>query len=561
MKFTLKGFFSVLMLIVAVGSVVSINADSGCCGSTTGSCGTSQGDCGCTDLCDQSCAPLTNSCNVYGKNFYLPRSQGSNLARQMIGIQDKIHKFGNECFYGVGTVAFEYQRTFISGSSNSNNRGNLGSWFSSTGNARMSYGMNDTSGSNTNGFDLNALNWGYTGSGEIYFCPTKDDFIIDLNLYLGLDELFCGLWAQLDITIVRTKFNIGVVEKVEGAPSSVLPTNLFNDNATDGALLKVYDTFKEALRGDKAVGDLPILNSGKICGSRDDTSVANIRVNLGYDWMRRECWHFATSLLFVAPVGTKPCGEYLFEPLVGNAARFEIGGEVNFGYELWNNCDATQTVSLFIDGYVDTVVARRNRRILGLLPEDATAAQRTWSQYLLLKVYDSSDNVTGLERAANITTGDLRVAASVEGAVALLLQWNCNCLMAGIGYEAWGRSCEKAKSRCFDITSNKYALQGVTDEYSAAGVTLDTNAPASTISTPGASTAQSDGNYLTSDSLDVCPALHTNANSNKVFAFAGYNWCECDWQPFILVGGEAEFGSQNRAVSQWGVIGKGGISF
>ena len=279
--------------------------------------------------------------------------------------------------------------------------------------------------------------------------------------------------------------------------------------------------------------------------------------------MRRECWHFATGLLFVFPVGTKPCGEYLFEPIVGNADRFEVGGTLNFAYELWENCDASHTVTMFIDGYINSLIAGRNRRILGLIPSGTTAGSQpaAWSQYLLLKKYNSSDNVTGLERAANITTGDLKVGASVEGAAAILFQWNCNCMMAGLGYEAWGRTCEKAKARCFDITANTYALQGVTTLYSSAATTNDANAPASIISTPSSSTTQADANYLSNDSLDICPALHTTANSNKVFGFVGYNWNECDWQPFILVGGEAEFGSSNRAFSQWGVIGKGGISF
>jgi hypothetical protein len=562
MKFTLKGFFSVLMLIASLGTVVSIKADS-CCGSSSG-CSTTS-DCACAEICDSKCTPLTNGCNVYGKTFYMGRSQGSNLARQMIGVEEKIHRFGNECFYGVGTLAIEYQRTMSNNSGNRDSR-NLGAWFSSTGNTTMSYGVGavgDGVGTNFNA-DLNALNWGYNGTGTIQFCPRKDDIIFDLNLYLGLDELFCGLWARFDIPIVRTKFNIGVIDKpATGGESAALIADLYG---TTTAIDPVYNTFKAALLGDKEVGLLPKLNNAKICGAKDDTSVANIRLTLGYDWMRRECWHFATGLLFVLPVGTKPCGEFLFEPMVGNANRFEVGGTVNFAYELWENCDASHTVTMFVDGYVNTVVARRNRRILGLVPTGTAAGSQpaAWSQYLLLKKYNSSNQTTGLERAANITTGDIKVGASVEGAAAVLFQWNCNCLMAGVGYEAWGRTCEKAKARCFEIAANTYQLQGVSvytgaDAAGAADAANNQNAPTSTIKTPGA--LADSGTYLSSDDLDYCPALHTNANSNKVFGFVGYNWNECDWQPFILVGAEAEFGSNNRAFSQWGVIGKGGISF
>src|SRR3990167_9014824 len=314
MKFTLRGFFSVLMLIASLGSVVSIKADgSTCCGTTSVSCG-GTGDCACTALCTQCCAPLTNGCNVYGKSFYFGRSQGSNLARQMMGVEEKIHRFGNECFYGVGTIAVEYQQTFSnsSGTNNSNSR-NLGLWFSPVGNTTIRYGVNTTAVADpvanpSADFDINALNWGYTGSGTIQFCPRKSDIIFDLNLYLGLDELFCGMWLRFDVPVARTKFNIGLIDKPSGTASSVLPSNLYGATTTP-----VYTTFASALLGDEKVGDLPALKYAKICGAKEDTSLANLRLTLGYDWFRRECWHFASAWLFVLTIGTRPTGEYVFE--------------------------------------------------------------------------------------------------------------------------------------------------------------------------------------------------------------------------------------------------------
>jgi len=46
-----------------------------------------------------------------------------------------------------------------------------------------------------------------------------------------------------------------------------------------------------------------------------------------------------------------------------------------------------------------------------------------------------------------------------------------------------------------------------------------------------------------------------------VFGFFGYNWKDCEWAPFALLEGEVEFGHENRAADQWGVMFKGGISF
>src|SRR3990167_1122374 len=511
--------------------------------------------CACIQLCDEPCTVLSKSGQIYGKNVYVPRSQSSNLARQLMGVEEKIHKFGNECFYGVGTVAVEYQQMF-----NGSDR-NISKWFSSTGNATMSYGLNPTPATNTNNLDLNGYNWGYTGSGTVSFCPKKNDFIVDLNVYLGLDSLFCGMWARLDIPFVRTSFDVGLIDSQTGDPSAFLEANLYGASAD---FAKVYNTFKDALKGDKAVGDLPVLKYAKICGKQTTSSLANIRFIWGYDWFRRECWHFASGLLFVAPVGTKPTAEYMFEPIVGNYRRLEIGSITNAAYEIWQNCDATQTVSVFLDAYMTTIFPGCNKRTLSIKPENLSIENRTWSQYLMLKTYDSSNQVVGQERVANISTGDLKVGASIEGALAVMLQWNCNCLMSGLGYELWGRSREHARYRCFEIDKNKYALQGLSlwDGTTTSGVTgNNANAPTSDISTAGTTTSFTTGSYLTDDDLDVCSALHPGAHSNKIFGFFGYNWCECTWQPFVLIGGEAEFGSSDAAVSQWGIIAKGGVNF
>jgi hypothetical protein len=548
----MKMFKCLFLFLLIVSTTFNIKSDASSCSN----------DCACVSLCEQECAVLKNSGNIFGKTTYVPRSQGSNLARQMMGVEEKIHKFGNECFYGVASLAFEYQQIFGSTTGNRDSR-NLGAWFSSTGNKTMTYGRNDNSGSNPNNFDLNALNWGYTGSGQIQFCPKKSDIIFDLNLYLGLDNWYCGLWARLDLPIVRTDFNINLINKPQGDPSSVLEADLYG---TSAAFDPVYNSFKDALKGDEKVGTLPALNYAKICGSRTKTSLANMRITLGYDWFRRECWHFASAWLFVLPIGTRPTGEYVFEPVVGNYRRFELGTELNFAYELWHNCDSSHTFTFFADGYLNWVVPTRNKRTLSIIPQNAKLDQSTWSQYLLLKKYNSSNTVVGQERVANITTGDLKIGASVEGAGALLFQWNCNCMMSGIGYEIWGRAHEHAKSRCFEIKANTYALQGVSQwngtVTNGAAEDNNQNAPTSTISTPGTiSTAFSTGSYLTNDDLDICSALHPAAISNKIWGFVGYNWNNCDWQPFVLIGGEAEFGTDNAALSQWGIVGKGGLSF
>lgn len=73
-------------------------------------------------------------------------------------------------------------------------------------------------------------------------------------------------------------------------------------------------------------------------------------------------------------------------------------------------------------------------------------------------------------------------------------------------------------------------------------------------------------------------AAESKGDSNRIFAHLSYNpdWCQCNWTPFIGVGGFAEFAHHNNgrcsdpdndnscmncAFSQWGVWIKGGVAY
>lgn len=489
-------------------------------------------NCACTKVCDVSCCNLIKNDNIYGKTYFTGRSQGHNLARRMAGMEDKMHLYGNECYYAIPNISIEYQHNFDSDK--------LGKWFS-TGNSDITYGYTGDTFDNLfpakNTVAINTFGFAYTGSGTVSFCPTKSDLVLDLDLYVALDPLLCGTWIRIDVPIVKTSFDIGLNVKETGSPSSVL-SGLYNTTNRNINIPAVYKTFREALLGDKKVGDLPTLKYGKICGKRSDTSIANIRLDIGYDWFRRPHWHFASAFDFILPFGTKPNAEFLFEPIVGNQGRFEFGGAYDFRYDLWYNCDNSKNLQFYINGYFNTVLPGKNKRLLGVtLPSEKTATFGNM-YYALLKL-DNNLNIVGLERAANLLAGTIKIDASFEGAVAFMLQYNCNCLMYALGGEIWGRTNEKIVSRCFDIPENTY-----TDNVNYGQEGEPTTHP-----------------FVSNENINYCPALHPDTYSCKLFGFVGYNWNNCSWKPFALLEGEVEFGHQNRAYSQWGIIGKAGVSF
>lgn len=556
MNYALRFIFS-LMFLTSIPSVLTAQ----------GSCSTTNcaSDCNdCTELCKGTC--ITNLCNkneIYGKTFYAVRSQGDNSARKMMGTEDKIHVFGNTDWYGVGFVAVEYQRMF--------NNKHIGTWFTSNGQATMSYGIIDTTAENSQ-FDLNSLQFGVTSSGTIAFCPQSSDIIADLNIYVGLDNLFCGLWTRLDIPIAHSSRQLNIVEVNDSTASSVYPDNVYGSGfvAVPSALL-VEKPMTAALNGgtDSAFGSglgaVPALNYGKVGCKRTATNVAGIRFDIGFDWFRRERWHLASSYDFVFPVGSTPSAEYLFDAMVSDSKRAQIGSTFNFWYRLWDNCDATHTINFYADATINTMLGKYVQRLIGLNPRGATAQDATWSQYLVLKKFNSAFELTGLERAANILATRVKVEAFIDFDIALMAQWNHKCAFAGLGYELWLRSKEEATHSCLVIPADTYAIKGVTTATTAAAagsLLVAPNATINTIGTPVTVSAQSTlPSNVAGSYYDYSRALHPLAVSNKVFGFVGYNWTNCACQPFVLVGGEAEFGNHNKALSQWGVLAKGGASF
>jgi len=532
MKSMLKGFFclSLLASIGVVGSAKAKSCDDECSGTET--------------VCPVDCPKEEG--NVYGHTFWNPRPVHQNEARKMMGVEDKIHLFGKEEFYGVASLALSYGQTFKSHK--------IGEFFSFVPNSnRMSYGPNTTS-------DIFNVEFGTTSTGHICFKPKISNFIADFDLFVGWDEFVCGLWTRIGIPVNVTSFDFNIVD-VPTEETTLATANYETGSvtlSTTAVTPVVNATLREGFNG-LPFGDVPALKYARVCGKHSQTQVSGLVLDLGYDVLRRERGHLALSLHFVAPTGTKPEAKWLFEPVSGAAHMWELGGTVNTGYQLWENCDGDQRVSVYFDAVVDHEFGSTQKRTFSLLkPSDSS--KNAGSQYFILKQFNATKTaVTGLERAANITTTDVKVSCDVMADLGLMLQYDrCN-FSFGLGWEFWIRTREKLKcSPTFTALDDGTVFYAVKPDGVDSASSLLTATNASTI---GNVITDSTQTFLTVNDIDLCSALHPQAFSNKAFGFVGYNWKDCEWQPYILLGGEVEFGNDNKAANEWFIDLKGGVSF
>ena len=547
MKISLKQIIGVALLAAANG------AQADCCGTGSSSC--SDVTLSYTLTGTDACAPAALNELAYGKTFFAIRPQHSNVAREQMGTAGRVHQFAKEEFHGDLSLALEW--------SQSRDASKLGTWFFFNGTNSMTYGPNRSANGNVGEVDVNGLFFGTTATGTIVANPRVQNLVADAQLYIGWDEFISGLWTKVGVPVNYVRTDMRLVDTVSAAASD---TAFVAGDVNTATTATPYADLAHAWVGDTVVGDLPVLNYGKINGRRSETAVAGLPLTLGYDFLRREHGSLGLALRVVAPTGNTPCAQYIFEPVSGANNCWEVGGAVNGAYELWSNNDDAN-LNVFVDAQVTHLGRRAQRRIHGLTGLLADAG----SSFIALKKFSTTPVYVSMERASNVLALVTKIGSSFMADAAAQLKYNTGNYGFAVGYNFWHRAKEEAEAREASVFAA--ANYGIKDGATLLGSTIlaTTNVTSaaiasSSIAQSGASQTAAAANFLTEADIDVCPALHPSATSHKVFGSMEYNWKDNEWEPYLLIGGGYEFGCKtnsvkNAALDQWSVMAKGGIAF
>lgn len=506
----------------------------------------------CGTDCDnnQPKCTINNDNDLFNKTFLNVRPQDSNAARRIL-----VGTTRSELFYeGYCTkinLAFEWQQSF--------NNSKTAKWFSLNCNDCMSIGIPG----NGQTFDIDGRQLGLTTPGLVpgsigSFClaPKTQDFIIDLDIQINLDNYLCGLWARIDLPLVWAKRTIGLrIDNDESAQGSDFPPGYFT---TDCTTTPANSSIASALQEE---------GCGKFANrSFSKFGVAGIHFDLGYDFIRNECGNIGASLHLVTPTGTKPKSQYLFEPIIGANRCFQVGGNINAEYIAYY-CNGDRNVSFMLDATLTHLFKSTQRRLFALKNNGAG------SQYLLLKQFNATGtSVLGTQKAANILCGKTRIGADFMFDGAIMVQLNACSFFYNLGYNLWFRSKEKRGRITYlnDLCCSNFGIKGNQPlsqidtspcaEFCGEPCIPDiTTASESTIGQPAA--ADESTTFISPSDIDFCIPLNPHALSHKFFGAVGYNKEYCDRYYEILVGGEVEFSKRNSALNRWGVLLKGGVGF
>jgi hypothetical protein len=320
-----------------------------------------------------------------------------------------------------------------------------------------------------------------------YFCvqPKVQTFAANLDLFVGLDEVLQGLYFRAHGPITWSKWSLNFDEPCSVITTGSYSAGYFDPNGMTNAQL--LHTFGEYASGNTPVaisyapnylqssahpnalslGDVAFesLKFAQIerC-ARTRTGFADLRLELGYDFLQSDNYHLGVNVQVVAPAGSRREARFAFDSVIGNGNHWEVGGGLTGHYTFWKCDDETKTFSFYVDASVTHINNAREQRTFDL-------CGRPNSRYMLAsKIVPTilpmlgSDTRTGNPASkvtvfpiaqfqglyapvANLTTLDVNVRADLQADISAMFNFTCANWGVDLGYNFWTRTREKINLR------------------------------------------------------------------------------------------------------------------
>lgn len=543
------------------------------------------------------------------KTMVLPRSPSINAARHLVGWQDQINRANAPDRYWSLAITPAYERTM--GGSLNNYLLNDVTKMTFSGSLAPNRGAHDILA------DYFGLPLDFVSC--VSMAPVISNFIMDFDFYYGLERVTPGLYFELYAPIVQANWNLDMEEKIINAGSLGFPAGYMA--ATDVPFNQFsVDSVITAFQGFTTWGDMKQpLKYGTIYGREEKVQICDPQVIIGYNFLRHDKYLLGANVRAYLPVGNRINQRYLFNPIVGDAHRWQLGFGIDGHATLWHDEASHMKALVYLEANITHIFGGKQLRSYDFKSSHG-------SRYMLLETVASSSQqllingapalqqyVGELLPAINATTLRSKVKINVQADIALKLALVYKQFTVDLGYEFWGRSKEKLVDRhCFP--DNLYAFKGDAQVYgfTSSSMAVALNATEHNATLHG---GQGNGNFvsgsqlqnlnvdnpvvaqtsggnltnitaadaasfgftqanahtsspailLTDADIDNHSPLASHAISNKIFLHGNYTWKSTDYVPYMGIGVEAEFAAHtckqhNSALSQWGVWLKGGFS-
>jgi len=503
-----------------------------------------------------------------GKTFALG-NVGRTISNGVIATAGRTHLPDQDAFNGVFSVQQHYAQNF--------NQKSIGKYLFFNGTNVMT--LSGATPAVATPVDIYAPNLSIGGTAfraTMTVNPTVASATTDLRLNVGLDEFMQGLHFNVSLPIVWTSFDAKLTENVTAAATTFVAGWL----SVAGTEASLYTGPVSAFKGNQAVAsnaastvNQETMNFGKLDGSRSETAVGNVVVELGYDFISKENAHLSVGLHGLFSGASKSDAVYLFEPSIGTAGRHGVGATVEGHVRLYEGESDDMNFTLFGSAQVTGMFDATMRRSY-----DATR-HGVGSRYQMFKFHPTAVALTTASghstNLINYSSLQAKIGLGVLYDINLMVRYQNGGLCCDLGYTAFGHGAETHNGWVDAFTTGFLGAEstnstGAVADWTAPGNTIISNnvtitglqAGGATLPTGAAATVVGGAQpVLSLADLNINSGLNPAAMTNTVFGNIGYEWMDSDWKPFVGGGAAGEFANDNNAFSQWHVFVNGGVSF
>lgn len=404
---------------------------------------------------------------------FLPRSYSADTSRWLVGWTQQVNQYDMDKIYGTFSVQLGGGKSF-------RNDNITACLFGSDVNCG---GCPTIVVSGTRVADRGANDWlaDYFGlpstfKSTVNLSPSITHFIADFGFFLGLDEWVNGLFFRVDAPVVRAKWNLDFCETVVTTGTIGYPAGYFSASAVPVAnLLSSFGSYMN--------GGVPNLGSGitftQLGACRINncdetkTGLSDLRLILGWNFLRNEDYHMGLGIEFAAPTGNKPDVTNIFSPVIGNGNHFELGAFYTSHYTFWTSEDEESSFGLYVDAQLTHLFKNKQQRCFDLCGKGNSKYMLAYkltdslqTNHLINDTDPAFASASGYEfnnaytPVANLTTRNVNVSYSVQGDITALFNYTRGGFGWDIGYNFWARSCENIG--CLTDCDNDCGPCGVT---------------------------------------------------------------------------------------------------
>lgn len=404
-------------------------------------------------------AVLADSNNLVTPTI-VARSQGRHADRQkMVAEVDQTHRYNLESWYGTMDIAVGYMRTF-------REKDLAFCLFGNDLNCDSCAPTIKVQGSGVASRDAKAwladylyLNCEFDGSFTVK--PRIQNVMVDLDFYLGLDEWVNGMYFRIYGPINWTKWQTNFCSTDTGLTTSC-SAGYFTPSGSEVLLTSLGSYFQgDAPASVDNITFKPLRFAKMGCGCQTETGFADLRLELGWNFLQDEDYHLGLNIQAAAPTGSRRNATFVLQPVVGNGKHWELGAGLTGHYIFWRSDDEEKHFGFYVDANLTHLFNAKETRTFDLDNGNnsrymlATKFTKTVTNNLGGKTTaGATGSATGFTLAtaqfdnvynpvANLTTIDVNVSVGVQADIVAMFNFTARGFSWDIGYDFWGRSCEK----------------------------------------------------------------------------------------------------------------------